>query len=394
MAHHRHLRPILILLLVSLASSPMPAEPAAIAPEPFSEEIATVERLRGLEFPRTVTHRTLARSDLRDYLERVWRRDLPVEPHHYFGILEALHLIDEVTGDPLDVLLDLYVDQILAFYDPIEDVFYSLDQPPERIASLMTSSFDRAITVHELMHALQNQLHDAGGTLSERRDDWDGSLAYHALIEGEAMLVMLSALVEELGGSLEQVVEDDQVVTALAAAAQADIGGTAGAPPYFVESMKFPYVWGLDYVIRLYREGGWEAVDHAHRHPPTTTREIYRGEAPGPPVAGLEIDEILLDTTFGEFHWRFLLGADAATGWRGDRIQVACGGEGYSVVVVTQWDAAETAASFADAYGAFLRDRGERPLLVRDGNSVRVGYGADVALLRTMLSPADPPGNE
>jgi hypothetical protein len=391
MTHDTHLRPLLILFLVaSLASLPMHAETAAIAPEPFSEEISSVERIRGLEFPRAVTHRTLARSDLRDYLERIWRRDLPLEPHRYFEILEALHLIDEMSGDPLDALLDLYVDQVLAFYDPIEDIFYSLDQPPERIASLMTSSFERAITVHELMHALQNQLHDAGGALSERRDDWDSSLAYHALMEGEAMLVMLSALVEELGGSLEQVVQDDQVVTALAAAAQAEIGGAGGAPSYFVESMKFPYVSGLDYVIRLYREGGWEAVDRAHLRPPTTTREIYRGDAGRAPVAGLEIDDILLETTFGEFHWRFLLGADVAAGWRGDRIQVVGGGEGYSVVVATQWDAPQTAASFEDAYGSFLRDRGERPLIFRDEHSVRVGYGADRPLLRRTLSPPDP----
>jgi hypothetical protein len=395
MTHDNHLRPLLILLVVaSLASFPMQAETTAIGPEPFSEEIDSVERLRGLEFLRPVTHRTLARSDLRDYLERIWKRDLPVEPRRYFEILEALHLIEAMSGDPLDALLDLYVDQVLAFYDPIEDIFYSLDQPPERIASLMTSSFERAITVHELMHALQNQLHDAGGALSERRDDWDSTLAYHALMEGEAMLVMLSALVEELGGSIEQVVQDDQVVSALAAAAQTEIGGAAGAPTYFAESMKFPYVSGLDYVIRLYREGGWEAVDRAHLRPPMTTSEIYRRDASGAPVAGLDIDEVLLETTFGEFHWRFLLGADAAAGWRGDRIQVVRGEEGYTVVVVTGWDSADAAAAFEDAYGSFLCDRGERPLIIRDGDSVRVGYGADGPLLRRILSPPDPTEEE
>ncbi len=268
---------ILAGVLVSVAASGQPTEDPGV--RDFDEEITFIETLRGVEFPDVVVHRQIRRSELKEYLRSTFSRDLSVSEQDYFDVLRTLHLIDEEPADPLEVLLDLYVSQVLAFYDPIEDVFYSIDEPPPGAPALMTAAFQRAVTIHELVHVLQDQKFGAGDVLVETMDDWDKSLAYHSLIEGEATLVMLDVLLGDLGGSLDEALEDDQIVTALGEAAALDLAGD-DVPAYFVESLKFPYIEGLAYAIDLYRRGGWKALELAHHSPPGSSEEILDGEKP------------------------------------------------------------------------------------------------------------------
>ena len=75
----------------------------------------------------------------------------------------------------------------------------------------------------------------------------------------------------------------------------------------------------------------------------------------------------------GEFHWRYLVGADASRGWRDDRAVVYQDGR---VELDTDWDEAEQATRFATAIQAFLTQRGLDPKVTRDGMKVRVTYTA------------------
>lgn len=368
--------PVIVILLGSISSSVAYAdEPVANEPErPFSEEIRYIETLRGVTFSGDVIHREIRRSDLREYLRGAFARDLSISEEDYFEILRSLHLIDQEPRNPLDSLLDLYVGQVLAFYDPVENVMYSIDEVPEE-SPVMTAAFERAVTIHELMHALQDQRFDAGETIEASVDHWDRSLAYHALIEGEATLVMLAVLIEDLGGSLEEALADDQILVALGEAASIGMVSEE-TPAYFVESLKFPYVQGLAYVIGLFREGGWTAVNQAHESPPSSTEQIYDHQMPGS-IAPILFPGALLETTLGEFHWRFLLGEDVADGWDADRVALVRGPEGLNVIAVTEWDSNDAAVTFAERYESFLVSRGRKPLLRVSETSVTVVYGPD-----------------
>ncbi|MBW3670225.1 MAG: hypothetical protein KY432_00985 [Acidobacteria bacterium] len=352
----------------------------------FEKEIEVIEKLRGVEFPSGMTHREIRRADLKKFLRNAFARDLSLSEQDYFDSLRALHLLDREPEDPLETLLDLYVSQVLAFYDPVDDIFYSIDETPAGSKVVMTEAFERAVTIHELVHALQDHSFGAGETISAVVDDWDRSLAYHALVEGEATLVMLAVLIDGLGGSLDQALADDQIVAALGEAATMKLD-EEGAPAYFIESLKFPYVEGLAYAIRLYREGGWDALERAHRAPPLSAAEIYDDQALEH-IVPIGFQESLMETTLGEFHWRFLLGDQAASEWVADRVAIIRGDEGLNILAVTKWSSAGAAAGFADAYGAFLRMEGRKPLVHVDDQSVTVVYGSDQELCEDLMKHA------
>lgn len=372
---------ILGLLLCPFASAGEGDQPSAAGL--FEQEIAVIEELRGIEFPSGMIHREIRRADLKKFLRTAFARDLSLSERDYFDSLRALHLLDRESEDPLETLLDLYVSQVLAFYDPVDDIFYSIDEAPQGSPVVMTEAFERAVTIHELVHALQDHSFGAGETISATVDDWDRSLAYHTLVEGEATLVMLAVLIDGLGGSLDQALADDQIIAALGEAAAMELDEEE-APAYFIESLKFPYVEGLAYAIRLYREGGWDALEQAHRTPPLSAAQIYDDEAPDR-VETIGIRESVMETTMGEFHWRFLLGDETASEWVADRVAIIRGEQGLNVLAVTKWSSARAAAGFADAYGAFLRTKGREPLVHVDSQSVIVVYGPDQELSEALM---------
>src|SRR5207237_594607 len=115
--------------------------------------------------------------------------------------------------------------------------------------------------------------------------------------------------------------------------ASAAMAETSGTPRYFVESLAFPYTAGLKFVVTGYRKGGWAEVNRIYSSPPKSTREIihpdeyFAGKRTSNAFDGkppLAIDGHLLTVEhLGEFHWGFMVGADHARGWKGDRVTIA-----------------------------------------------------------------------
>jgi hypothetical protein len=354
-----------------------------------------VEQLRGLQFTGPVEHRMLTRAELRSFLEVQIETELPVPAETWMATVEALHLVDATVS--IDTMLDLYDAQVLAFYDPVGHVYYSLDEPPGDL--VLPPAMTDAIVVHELTHALQDQVFDAGRRSLEVRSSWDAAIAYQAMLEGEALLVMIAYMGGIAGVTLDQLVESEMVVSSVRDSVAAGLDVTESTPAYFVESLKFPYVEGLTFVYEAYLDGGWGAVDAIHRDPPCSTREVldparYRervaagGCGDAPRLA--EPSEQLIETTLGKFHWSFLLGREAARGWVSDVVSVRHGDGGATVLVETTWDDESAAARFERAYREFLdgKDAPNRSAS-REGARVKAAYGADVKAVRAFAGGAD-----
>lgn len=349
---------------------------------PLSKDMREVERLRGMTFVHDVTQRTIDRGDLRSLLREQIAKSLPYAADDYIQVLRTLQLVDAGDSGLLEKMLDLYDAQVLAFYDPASHTYFAIKQLPAALTSLGgAEALKQSVVMHELTHALQDQRFSASKRDLELQRDADGELAYHALLEGEASLVMMAWLLEKGGQSLDVAVKNDMMVNLMASAAAAEKSMDPATPAYFIESLKFPYIEGLKLVVEGYRRGGWKEINRMHANPPRSTREVLhlkeyfvrldKGESAKPTFDPRPATpETLSVEHLGEFHWRFLVG-DHADGWVDDRVVIGCD---HSVDVETRWETAEKAASFRDAYTAFLRDHAIEPRVSTDGTLVRVAY--------------------
>lgn len=363
-------------LLLTVAAETSPSQAADLA-----EPTAIVEQIRGLAFRFPVAQQTIDRAALRPLLRRQIDRDLPMPAAEFFAVMRALQLIGD-EPDVLDQLLDLYESQVLAFYDPLAHKYFKINNPA---GSVSVPGFEQIVAVHELTHALQDQHFDAGSRMVKVLDDWDAQLAYRAVLEGEASLVMIAALQQNLGSTLDQLVESGGLDDAIELVASAD-GGEGEAPPYFIEEMKFPYVAGIRFVAEIYRRGGWKLVDKLHSAPPVSTEQVldpdlYLSDSVG--MSRLPSDKTskdrMLTTSLGVFHWRFLLGETAASGWAGDLVSVTRKGKGYGVEIQTLWDEPGQARAFAKSLTELLSSRGIKSDVKIQGLHVRIAYAASNA---------------
>lgn len=381
------LRRVALLALAALLA--LPARPADIP-----DATRAVEIIRGLRFTEPVKTASIDRSELPDRLREQLLKTIPYSPDEYATVLRALQLVDPGTGDVVAPLLELYQAQVLAYYDPFTRTYYSIRELPAGLAGTAPAMMEQGVAIHELTHALQDQRFHIGARDWRLRSDSDAGLAYHALIEGEATLVMMAAITGQGGASLDEVLSGDLLIDTLVNAAAADKSLAGPHATYFGEMLKFPYLDGLRFVIAAYRRGGWKELDRVHADPPSTTRQILHPEeyfdrsfkpqafedAPPFEVPHLSVEHL------GEFHWRYLLGPENARGWKNDRVTIAenrfCE---PTVLVESDWDDPDAARRFYDAYRAFLDRRGVGSLARLDGSSVRVAYGADRPLMERFV---------
>jgi hypothetical protein len=374
------------LLLLLLSAS-------ALRASDLESATATVARIRGTAFRHPVAVKTLRRADLDGYFRAQIARSTQGSADEYVTSLEALQLI-EPGGDPLAQLITLYQAQVLAFYSPTEHVYYQLDEPPPGTPAnpIMNLMVER----HELTHALQDQVFGAGERLASIETDWDAQLAYQSVLEGEATLMMLAALADTVGQPLETLLKNEQMMETLANVGAMDQAMPKETPRYYSESMVFPYSAGLLFVIDAYRRDGWKALDAVYQRPPVSSAEIlhpalYFDRTFRPVIlakAEVPAPYHVLDSTLGEFHWRFLLQDPAlAATWRADRVQIvenaACE---PTVLIDTRWATAADALRFRDAYVGKLAAHGIGAVTAMDGTGVRVAYGADAKLTQSFAA--------
>lgn len=378
-----------VIALLFLASG-------AVADQSLDQSIKDVEKIRGLTFLAPVKTVSIQRDKLPVYLRAQFEKSLPYSFDDYMLLLESLRLVAPDTKNPEQSLIDLMQQQVLAFYDPLTHVYYAIDKLPSGVPAAPSGiALEDSVAVHELTHALQDQRFGIGKADVATRHDTDANLALHAVIEGEASLVMMAKMLEPMGATIDTIVKDDTMIDALAKASVAMTTNDT-TPRYFVESLVVPYTAGMKFVIAAYRHGGWDAVSRVYADPPRSMREVMHPEeyfsgkrttnsfSLTPPVP---VPHVLSVEHLGEWHWEFLLGADASQGWTGDRVTIAqdafCN---PTVLVETKWESPERAAAFRTAYSGFLKKEKVDAEVRTRGNEVDVAYGADPALVERFIT--------
>ncbi|WP_423750827.1 Hvo_1808 family surface protein [Salinirarus marinus] len=322
--------------------------------------MARVERVRGLEFERSVPVELRSRDDYRDDAET------PPASAWNEQVWEALFLVGE-DRSVAETFAALYGGSTLGYYSPQSDRVVV-------VSDTETPTIDRQTLSHELVHALQDQ-HFGFPRATTR----DGSLAADAVVEGDATYV------EQL---YETRCRDGWSCVPRPAD---DAPGGVGNMDVYVAVYQ-PYSDGASFVHALRRRGGWTAVNDAYARPPNGTTEVIHPETyPDATPANVSVvdrsnaawspfDRRPQADSVGEASLYAMLRATGridgshlysptgphrrlnythplTTGWAGDVVVPYRSDDGHGYVFRSEWETERDAREFAGAYRAILGER-------------------------------------
>lgn len=319
----------------------------------ISRLIPITEEIRGLEFLTAPQVTVLTPDELETRVV-----DQLVEDYVDHEIDEALYrLLGLVPADfeLLETILSLYGEAVAGYYD---------GDTSELVVTATQDEFsplEEATIVHELTHALTDQVLEFNDRYNQLFDDqrYDEASAFQGLIEGDASLAEL-LYVQQLDADAQQ--------EFLEAAFDVDMTVFDQVPPFMQDSLIFPYDSGFTFVQHLYSEGGFAAVDDAYANPPLSSEQViwpddYPGDVPlevslpSNELTGYEINE---DSTWGEIGFRLMfdqiLGGNdgAAEGWGGDSYRIYFDGSDVVLVMVFRGDTAGDAAELGEALNDYV----------------------------------------
>ncbi|HMK30170.1 MAG TPA: hypothetical protein VK473_10835 [Terriglobales bacterium] len=304
------------------------------------------------------------------------------------------------TFDLQTFLVALLREQVAGYYDPKTKSVNLLDWiEPEQ---------QKPVLAHELTHALQDQSFelekymkagagDLGASKKEPSvqdiDTDEASTAHQAVVEGQAMVVLIDYMLAPTGQS---VTDSPQIVEALKAGmlvGTADSVEFRNAPLYIKEALTFPYRYGLDFEAELLTRVGKEnAYAGVFKNPPRSTREIMeptvylsKEKLPPMPMADFKKDFKNYDKfdvgAVGEFDVAILMDQYAGTEVSKRLYPHWTGGYYYAVrpkgdtlaplgvMYLSRWSTPQKASEFAYVYAKGLKDRYQRAHEV--GNDVK-----------------------
>lgn len=365
----------LVLALILFAGGSMSAyqgpasisKPDAAVLTATSEILEKVSKLRGLEIKRPV------KSGLKtkDEIEQSVVKDLDesTTPEEFAATQLTLAKLGLITKDFLlrDYVVKLLREQVAGFYEPKTQEFY--------MAAWVPLSEQKTVMAHELMHALQDQHFNLRRFEKWPKGDSDAELAAHALVEGEATIMMYQYAFELEGARFDVTKLGSLTERMLADEAPDDASKypvLAGAPAVLKQGLQFPYIYGAGFVQQVLKSGSWRAVNDSYAHLPSSTEQIMHPErflARDNPVKieAVELADLLgpdwkrADSDVsGEFGYQVALrefidkavARKAAAGWGGDRYLLYENKKNGATLLLqfSAWDSPGDAREFFDAY--------------------------------------------
>jgi len=230
----------------------------------------------GLAIKTEVKRQLIDRDKVQSYIEKQMREDEDAQRlKNGEMVLKKFGLVPR-DFDVDSFLVQLMREQVAGYYDPQTRFVNLLDWlPPETQIPVLA---------HELTHALQDQNfgmekwvkgpnHKKKMSPAETIADDESSVARHAVLEGQAMAVMIDYMLAPLGKSLA---DAPQIADAMEAGMSQ--GGDSPvfnkAPLYLQRVLIFPYTYGLDFERALLKKGKSNAYAGVFKRPPQNTREV------------------------------------------------------------------------------------------------------------------------
>ena len=374
--------------------------------------LSAIPTYRDLPFHEPVGAKMMGREKLKAVLLDEVAKEYPDEELEAESIAYAHFGLCEPGLDLKKLITAVLSDEIAGFYNPEEKSLFLISEPKAPMkkkgfwdALLGTKAFDpaeqRMILCHEMAHALADQHFDLYSLQKSAENDDDMLVALTALIEGEAVMVMM---VNEVGAARRDAILKSSGAIAMLmdfvmrlAVPFATGPAFRKAPPIFKEQLLFPYTKGFAFCSAMTRKGGWNAVNAAFRGPPVSTEQIIHPEKYVTAKPDVPVELSFADTSpFREPAWKLVkenvlgeltidvlfrpkLGsvdsAVAAAGWDGDRFRVyrsLVDGEDLTALVwTTTWDSVKDAREFAAALIRNYAPEDAKPAPAAGPNAVR-----------------------
>jgi len=344
----------------------------------------------GLPIKKEVKRRLTSRDEVVKYLEKNMAEDKDAQRLRRSElVLKKFGLLPR-DFDLQTFLVALLREQVAGYYDVKTKTVNLLDW--------IEVEQQRPVMAHELTHALQDQSiglekwMKVGDTdLNNKKqpspadiENDEISEARQAVVEGQAMVVLVDYLLEPTGQSI---LTSPQIADALK---ETMLVGTSDSPqfknaPIFLkEELTFPYRYGLDFEIELLRAGGKEKAFAATlANPPRTTRQIMEPKTylSGESLGTMRLPDFQKDFknydrfdvgAMGEFDVAILVDQYASTKVSSDLYPHWRGGYYYAVrpkgnpsaplalLYVSRWSSPEKASAFAAIYAQALVKRYKR----------------------------------
>jgi len=359
--------------------TPSPTEKPPVLPPltPFGPELAEklhairdrVAQIRGLPAPELAQEGVATPEDVvKANLESV--EDISPEDQAdsdaFLLAVKMLHLVPEDYS--IESYAEDYSSNIAGFYSVETNTLVVIGEPDGSI-----SPFDEMVLAHEYTHALQDaafNLDELQDKYTDYPDDEAGRTAHaktlHCLIEGDAVVTEYTYMNEVYGPDWFTQIEYPP-----------GVGGDGSFPEFLARDFGFNYNECYYFVLGLYNEGGWEAVNDAFTSPPATTEQVLhpekyeagevangdmpddltRGFLPGWTVTDLgqfgeyDLQNYVLSMT-GDYDLAYNAGAGWGSGWW----RVYTGEEGAGVFqFYLSFDASSDLSEFFNAFTGVLR---------------------------------------
>ena len=244
---------------------------------------------------------------------------------------------------------------------------------------------------HELVHALQDQhvaLDEVQAALGERND---ASIAAQAAIEGHATFAMMEWQFASMTGMAADLTELPDLGASFENIDLSQLGDfgpaeiLANAPTLVREGLIFPYVGGLVFLQRLWKQLPTRTLPFGAEMPESTEQVLHveRWLAADRPTTVEFLDsvdgwDVVYAKDLGELETRVFLAEHlgvppwaerAEAGWDGDAYQLLRRDGAEALVWISVWDSPEDADEFAEAaaeaYARFYAEDDREPDIAR-----------------------------
>jgi hypothetical protein len=344
-----------------------------------------VSKIRGQDFVQPVQPSLFNRRELGEEMIRLMEQEYTPEE---LRLMEASYKVWGLIPPGLDataLMTAMLTEEVAGFYDPDNKRMVLIVEEgsvakPTWLGSLLgaKAAFDKdeqkTTLAHELTHALQDQLYDLNAMEAGIEHDDDMLLAFSALVEGDATLLMFMEA-GEMKDIQEMNPETMRATFSIMSWMMPLAGGKTfrSAPPIFRDSLTFPYFQGMLFTLAVASQGNWQQVHKTYLDPPVSTEQIlhpdkYLGDRDWPQEVQLpDLGDVLKPAGWrylggncmGELQTAILFkrvfgGQAAAAGWDGDRYHVFESDGGHlGLVYASVWDSPADADEFARVYQAY-----------------------------------------